>query len=207
MRPFLFSRREPFARRHDSQIVNTSIPNADLRVDELLAIRCQLGEREAFADLIDRWHEPLWRYLRRLADSNEAADDLVQDTWVRVLRGIAGLRDVSRLRPWLFGIARRIAMDRLRLLYARPAATEDALDGLAAPEVDATLETDLASLEDGLAALPIRERETLALFYLRELSVEQIATLLEVPAGTVKSRLFRARQMLRDQFTVKGVSA
>jgi len=183
--------------------VSTQTSN-DLRADELLAIRCQLGERAAFADLIARWHEPLWRYLRRLADSDQAADDLVQDTWFRVLRGIAGLRDATRLRPWLFGIARRIAMDRLRAQYARPAAPDDALDELAAPEIDTTLENDLAALEAGLAALPPRERETLALFYLHELSIEQIAALLEVPAGTIKSRLFRARQMLREELTLRG---
>jgi len=176
----------------------------DPRADELLAIRCQLGERAAFAELIGRWHEPLWRYLRRLANSDQAADDLVQDTWVRVLRGIAGLRDAARIRPWLFGIARRIAMDRLRMHYARPAADEGALEELASPEIDAELEADLAVLESRLATLPVRERETLALFYLRELSLEQIATLLDIPAGTVKSRLFRARQLLRHEFETKG---
>jgi RNA polymerase sigma-70 factor (ECF subfamily) len=196
--------REPFARCHDSLIVSTPINNADTRADELLAIRCQLGERAAFAELIERWHEPLWRYLRRMADADQTADDLVQDTWVRVLRGIAGLRDATRLRPWLFGIARRMAMDRLRARYARPSADERELEELAAPETDVTLESDLAALESGLAALPARERETLALYYLRELSIEQIAALLEVPAGTIKSRLFRARQLLRQEFATKG---
>ena len=199
-------RREPFSRRHDSLFVSTPILNDDSRADELLAIRCQLGERAAFADLIDRWHEPLWRYLRRLADSNQTADDLVQDTWVRVLRGIAGLRDATRLRPWLFGIARRNAMDRLRAQYTRPTDGDAALENLAAPEVDASLEADLAALESGLETLPARERETLALFYLRELSIDQIATLLEVPPGTIKSRLFRARHLLRDQLATKGAS-
>jgi RNA polymerase sigma-70 factor (ECF subfamily) len=206
VRPFLFARREPFARGHDSLFVSTPTNITDPRADELLAIRCQLGERTALAELIDRWHEPLWRYLRRLADSDQAADDLVQDTWVRVLRGIPGLRDAARIRPWLFGIARRIAMDRLRALYARPAGDETGLEDLATPEVDTQLEADLAALETGLASLPPRERETLALFYLRELTVDQIGALLEVPSGTVKSRLFRARQLLRRQFDIKGVT-
>ena len=59
------------------------------------------------------------------------------------------------------------------------------------------LEEEFATLESGLASLPIIERETLTLFYLRELSLEEIAGLVDVPVGTVKSRLFRARQMLR----------
>jgi RNA polymerase sigma factor (sigma-70 family) len=175
--------------------------SADSRADELLAIRCQLGERLAFDALIARWHEPVWRYLRRLAGSDDAAGDLAQDTWLRVLRGIASLREPARLRPWLFGIARRVAMDRLRRQYVRAADDEAVLDDIAAPDTDAALEADLAALESKLEALPLRERETLALFYLRELSIEEIAALLAVPAGTVKSRLFRARQLLRDAFT------
>jgi RNA polymerase sigma-70 factor (ECF subfamily) len=179
--------------------VNPESPS-QLRADELLAIRCQLGERDAFDALIARWHEPLWRYLRTLCDSDDTAGDLAQDTWLRVLRGIAGLRDASRLRPWLFGIARRVAMDRLRAQYTRAAETDASLEDMPAPEPDAQLEADLTALQSNLDSLPLRERETLALFYLRELSIEDIAALLAIPAGTVKSRLFRARQLLRQQF-------
>jgi RNA polymerase sigma-70 factor (ECF subfamily) len=101
----------------------------------------------------------------------------------------------------MFGIARRAAMDRLRRQYAQ--AVDDAanLDEIAAEPADLEFESDLAALDAGMDALPLRERETLALFYLRELSIDQIAGLLEVPAGTVKSRLFRARNLLRKQLT------
>jgi len=178
-------------------------PNSstEVRADELLAIRCQLGERDAFSALITRWHEPIWRYLRRLTNSDDAASDLAQDTWLKVLRGIARLRDPASLRPWMFGVARRVAMDRLRRQYTRAEDGDMELDELPAPLQDADLESDLAVLDSGLNELPIRERETLALFYLRELSIDEIAALLEVPAGTVKSRLFRARQLLRSQLT------
>jgi RNA polymerase sigma factor (sigma-70 family) len=179
--------------------VNRETAN-DPRADELLAIRCQLGERDAFDALISRWHEPVWRYLRRLADSDDVAADLAQDTWVKVMRGIVGLREPARLRPWLFGIARRVAMDRLRRKYARPFESDAALEELAAPEPDASLESDLAALESRLESLPLRERETLALFYLRELSIDEIATLLAVPSGTIKSRLHRARNLLRTAY-------
>jgi RNA polymerase sigma factor (sigma-70 family) len=171
---------------------------SDARADELLAIRCQLGEREAFDALIGRWHEPVWRYLRRLAESDDAAADLAQDTWLKVLRGITSLRDPASLRPWLFGIARRVAMDRLRRKYVRKVDEDAVLDDIAAPEPDADLESDLTAMETSLNALPLRERETLALFYLRELTIDQIAELLAVPAGPIKSRLVRARNLLRQ---------
>jgi RNA polymerase sigma factor (sigma-70 family) len=177
----------------------------DPRVDALLAVRCQLGERAAFDELIARWHEPLWRYLRRLSNSDDTARDLVQDTWLRVFRGIARLRDPAKLRSWLFGVARNVAMDRLRSQYAEGSRADVDLEELPAAAEDVNLEEEFATLEAGLATLPIVERETLTLFYLRELSLEEIAGLVEVPLGTVKSRLFRARQMLRR--ALKGARA
>ncbi|HEY6125637.1 MAG TPA: sigma-70 family RNA polymerase sigma factor [Steroidobacteraceae bacterium] len=169
----------------------------DPRTDELLAVRCQLGERAAFDALIARWHEPLWRYLRRLADSDDTARDLAQDTWLRVFRGIAKLREPARVRPWLFGVARNVAMDRLRAKYSHGSHVDVDIDDIAAVADDANLEEEFATLESGLATLPIIDRETLTLFYLRELTIEEIAGLVGAPVGTVKSRLFRARQQLR----------
>jgi RNA polymerase sigma-70 factor (ECF subfamily) len=177
-------------------LVNPETPLPDPRADTLLAVRCQLGERAAFDDLIARWHEPLWRYLRRLSNSDDAARDLAQDAWLRVFRGIGRLREPAKLRSWLFGIARNVAMDRLRSQYSEGSRADVDLEGLAAAN-DVNLEEEFATLESGLASLPIVERETLTLFYLRELSLDEIAGLVGVPVGTVKSRLFRARQMLR----------
>ncbi len=173
--------------------------STDAHADELLVVRCQLGERDAFDALITRWHEPVWRYLRRMSGTDDAAGDLAQETWLRVLRGVASLRDAASFCAWLFGIARRVAMDRFRREYAREADDSVNLEELAAPDEDAGLEADLAELDSVLASLPPRERETLALFYLRELSLEEIAVLLTIPVGTVKSRLFRARQLLKTQ--------
>jgi RNA polymerase sigma factor (sigma-70 family) len=181
--------------------VSTESEPRDTDADELLAIRCQLGERAAFDALIARWHEPLWRYLRRVANADDTASDLAQDTWLRVLRGIAGLREPARLRPWLFGIARRVAMDRLRFEYVRRGAEEIELDELPGNDPAPEPEVDAATLDTALAAVPFAEREMLTLFYLRELSLAEIAALLALPLGTVKSRLHRARQELRKRFS------
>ena len=182
---------------------------ANQLADELLVVRCQLGERAAFDQLIARWHRPLWRYARNLAGSDAGADDATQEVWLRALRGIARLRTGAALRPWLFGIARRVLMDRLRDLYATPPAPADFdPDDLAAQECDDALdlELELAALLRELALLPPIENEVLTLFYLRELSLDDVTQVLGIPVGTVKSRLFRARKLLRHQLDLKGVS-
>lgn len=172
--------------------------------DELLAIRCQLGEPDAFDALVERWNLPLWRYLRRLVGDDEDAADTLQEAWLRILRGLPRLRDPARLRPWLFGIARRALMDRLRREYAGPSMDASAADHLPVPEPEPGLLDDLDELEGELAEMPLLEREVLVLFYLRELPIAQVAEVLAVPLGTVKSRLFRARNLLRDRLETKG---
>jgi RNA polymerase sigma factor (sigma-70 family) len=165
--------------------------------DQLLVVRCQLGERAAFDALVRRWAGPLHRYARRLADDADLARDLTQDVWLRALQGLSRLRDATQFRAWLFGIAHRVAMDRLRSRYAMPLDTTDALDGLAA-EADGD-DSDIAHLASGLSLLPLAEREVLTLFYLEELPLTEIASALAIPVGTVKSRLFRARHLLRQR--------
>jgi RNA polymerase sigma factor (sigma-70 family) len=173
--------------------------------DELLAIRCQLGEPAAFDDLIARWHAPLWSFVRRLVGEDDAAREIFQDVWVRVIRGIPQLRDRAKLRAWLFGIARRTLMDRLRQEYGRSPTVDVDVDAIAADPSTADDAEDLEALEAALGNLPITEREVLTLFYLQELSLTEVAEALRVPVGTVKSRLFRARQLLRQAMSAKGL--
>lgn len=174
------------------------------REAELLVVRCQLGDREAFDDLIAAWHGPLVQYARRMSADDDAARDAVQDVWLRVLRGIRTLREPSRLRPWLFGIARRVLMDRFRTLYASPPAADLDESDIAAENGSDDLEADLDDLQTGLARLPVVEREVLTLFYLHEQSLAETADVLGVPVGTVKSRLFRARLLLRRELEKEG---
>jgi len=172
--------------------------------DELLAIRCQLGEPAAFDDLIARWHAPLWSFVRRLVGSDDAAQEIFQDVWIRVIRSMPQLRDGTRLRAWLFGITRRTVMDHLRQEYARAPPVDLDVDEIAA-EASAEDAADLEVLERALVGLPIIEREVLTLFYLQELSLNEVAEALKVPLGTVKSRLFRAKRLLRQAMAARGV--
>ena len=83
----------------------TVIPD-DSRIDEWIVVRCQLGERQAFDELIQRWHEPIWKYVRRQVGDYDSAKEVTQDVWIRVLRGIhppaswfKAARVVVRYRP------------------------------------------------------------------------------------------------------------
>jgi hypothetical protein len=123
-----FSCREPFPPLDDypvnppagRTVVNTHSSQALTPQDELVIVRCQLGERAAFDALMQRWSEPLHRHACRLCDDPERARDLTQDIWLRVLRGIGGLRDNRRFRAWLFGLAHRAFVDTLRNRYREP---------------------------------------------------------------------------------------
>ncbi len=178
----------------------------DIRREELLVVRCQLGERDAFEELIRTWSGPLLSHLRRVAGT-AVAEDLAQDVWIKVLRGIAGLREGARLKPWLLRIAHNVLMDHLRLRYAQsevPVAADDIAAGDVAADGPNVREEMLSFLESRLAALPLPEREVLTLFYLEDLTLAEIAKILAIPEGTVKSRLFRARRQLRASMSAQG---
>lgn len=170
--------------------------------DALLLVRCQLGERAAYDELVRAHADMLVRHLRRVA-GREAADDLAQEIWLRAFRGLMRLREGARFRPWLLGIAHHVVMDHFRLRYAvsrQEMHDEIAVEGREEEDREAVL----AALETGLAALPVTERETLTLFYLEDLTLQQIATIQGVPQGTVKSRMFRARGLLRAAMSPQG---
>jgi RNA polymerase sigma-70 factor (ECF subfamily) len=181
----------------DSKDQTPHAATSSTRADALLAVRCQLGEREAFDELIRRWADPLRRYVFRVAGNAELADELVQDIWLRVLHGIGRLQDPDKFRPWLFGIAHRRMMDQLRERYASPIDAHATAEDIAVEATLADRELEARELGRGLQRLPAAERDLLSLFYLEELSLNDVASVLAVPVGTVKSRLFRARNLLR----------
>jgi RNA polymerase sigma factor (sigma-70 family) len=170
--------------------------------DELLVVRCQLGEREAFGELVRRWHPALERYVARML--GRADDDVVQEVWLAVVRGLPRLRNPGRYAPWFYAIARRAVSNRLREAYASPGPEPTAW-----PETDDTTEpvADREVLAGALAGLPPREREILMLFYLEDLPLRDCADICAVPVGTVKSRLHRARRLLRQELARKGYEA
>jgi RNA polymerase sigma factor (sigma-70 family) len=173
-----------------------------VRRDALLVVRAQLGDRRSLAELVGYWHEPVWHYVRRMLDRPGPADDVSQEVWAAALKALPALKQPQRFAPWLFTIARRSVMNHLREKYR----AADPLDGDPAGGDEAAAALDRAQVAEGLAQLPVCEREVLILFYLHDLGLDECAQVLAVPAGTVKSRLFRARRLLRDHLIEKGYS-
>jgi RNA polymerase sigma-70 factor (ECF subfamily) len=172
---------------------------------ELLVARCQLGEPRGFDELVARWHEPLWRYVLGLTGDPAAAEEVLQEGWLRILRGIGRLREPARLRPWLYSIVRRTFADRLRVRYAE--SNVEPLEAEPADDPPPALGWEESEgLHRALAALPPPDRETVVLFYLRELDLGEVAEVLGIPAGTVKSRLHRGRRLLREALADQGVT-
>jgi RNA polymerase sigma factor (sigma-70 family) len=194
-----------YSTQSENDVADDDLAHRRALEDEWIAVRCQLGERAAFDELIQRWHGPIWQYVRHLSD-DDVAQDITQDIWLRVLRGIGRLRHPAKLRAWLFSIAHRTWIDTLRSKYAVVVADIDEVDQheLPDPIVPDELEQELTAMEHELSRLPAIEREALTLFYLRELSLHEIAQALDIPSGTVKSRLHRARRMLRRELNGKG---
>ena len=167
--------------------------------NEILALRCRRGEPGAYEELVRLWERPLLYSLRRLVDDEGAAWDALQETWLKAFRGIAALRKASSLPVWLYGIARRTAMSHLRDVYARPESPEDpeGLEGFEEPEPDFEPE-DAEEVHRGLLRIARPFREVLALYFLEGLSIAEIAEVVGIPSGTVKSRLHHARRALRE---------
>lgn len=170
--------------------------------DELLVVRCQLGERKAFTELVQGWHPTVERYVGRMLGGPD--DDVVQEIWLAVVKGLPRLKRPDRFTPWLFTVARRAVMNRLREAYSRP--EPESIDDVPG-EDEAEGVVNRETLADALAELPAREREVLLLFYLEDLSLETCAQICAVPVGTVKSRLNRARRLLRQELVRKGYEA
>jgi RNA polymerase sigma-70 factor (ECF subfamily) len=138
----------------------------------------------------------LRRYARAMVGNRAAADDLVQDTLERAWSRLAQWRPGSDLRAWLFGIMHNLRVDQLRCpgLNTLPMDEEEFEVPIRATQTD---HLELSDLELALARLPEEQRAVLLLVALEEMSYEEVARALEIPLGTVMSRLSRGRERLR----------
>jgi len=165
---------------------------------ELLVLRCRQRQRDALEELVRTWDRPLLYYIRRLVEDEHESLQILQQTWVKVLQGLGRLREPRKLPMWLYSIARKSALSHLRSRYSEQAAfqREAELPDIPDESTDLRFE-DAEQIHYGLSRLSLRHREVLTLFFLQDLSLEEIASVLEIPVGTVKSRLHHAKRTLK----------
>lgn len=168
----------------------------DLLRTELLVVRCQRGDPSAFASIVELWERPLFYYLRRLTPSEAVTWDLIQETWLRAFRSIGTLRDPRALPAFLYRTARNAAISHLRDQQRQQPLTNSPDDNAASWDHVAAFD-NAEDVHHALDQLPIAQREALTLYFLQDLSLDEIATLLGVPVGTVKSRLHYGKLAIR----------
>ncbi|HZT41647.1 MAG TPA: RNA polymerase sigma factor [Chthonomonadaceae bacterium] len=161
--------------------------------DHALVKRILRGDRAAGEQFVAENYPRIFRLLRYLTGERDTAEDLTQQTFTRAWQALPGFKGESSAGTWLHRIAYHEYTHWLRA--QRPHVGLEAAAEIADPRTPQSLETIL--LPAALAQLPLEQREAFLLYYVQELSIVEVAEVLEIPAGTVKSRLFAARQRLR----------
>lgn len=167
---------------------------------ELVRLSAHYSAKRAFAELVRRHQGKIRGLLLRLAGDRTLADDLAQEAFLRAYRGLVGFQGRARFSTWLYRIAYNVYLNhrtRVKELAALPEGFES---GAPAPETSLSQSrSDLRrDLDAAISALPERYRAVVMLYYLEDVSYPEIAEILDLPLGTVKTHLHRAKKLLRQ---------
>ena len=165
--------------------------------DELLVLRAQEGAVEALGELIERWQDRLWRLAWRLTDDEQAAWDVLQEAWIVVSRRIGRLADPAAFPAWAYRITSNKSRDWIRRRRRMRSADEAYGERWLESENGQDTGRPCADLREALAELPGHDRAILSFRYEDGFNTAEIAEILGIPPGTVKSRLHHARLRLR----------
>ena len=170
----------------------------------------------SFEELVRRYQRPISAYVYRMVGNYESALDLTQEIFIKVYSSLERYRAEFKFSTWIYTIAHHAAVDHLR----RTATREQSLvvgpegdqcelpieSGRLSPEQESERRERRAEIETVVRALPANYRELIILRHSQDLSYEEIVDVTGLPLGTVKNRLFRAREMMRQQFVEKGIT-
>jgi RNA polymerase sigma-70 factor (ECF subfamily) len=165
--------------------------------DHELLVAVAAGNRRALEELYLGYHRRLARFLSRFTPRYENVEEIINDTFMVVWQSAKDFRNASQVSTWIIGIAYRTALKSVRRQKNHTAARS--LDDCPEQTTDPTSETEVQDwLQQGLSQLPVEQRLTLELAYHMGHSLEEIAVITECPVGTVKARMFHAREKLRQ---------
>lgn len=195
----------------DSFVATGSLEN---QTDEQLIRMCSEGDRKAFDVLIRRYERPIYHLAYRLAGNHDDAHDIAAEAFLRIFRSISTFRCAITLPAWINRIVANVFYDMRRRQQRHPASSLDALAEKTGGKLLAAEETRASSpekhaeedertriLSSAISQLPDYQRMMVTLFHNEGRTYEEIASMMNIPVGTVKSRLNRARLALREMLT------
>ncbi len=165
---------------------------------ELLALRASGGDADALDALLRRWQEPLWRYLRSLCGDDQSAWDLLQETCLSIAKSIPRLKQRESFAAMAYRIAHRRYVDFVRLASRQRELSRKASEQSEALKSTEPEPREGQQIRDAVAQLNESDRTLITMVYVEGFSYEEIAGLLQVPLGTVKSRVHHAKARIRD---------
>ena len=178
--------------------------DARTRADEADVARARAGDTAAFAALVRRHQDRVFGFILRMLDARDEAMELTQDVFVKAWQALPGWRPEARFSTWLLQIARNAALDQLRrrrvVQFAPLDDGMDVADTAPGPEARYASRQRQALLENALQQIAAEHREILLLREVEDLSYGELAAVLGIAEGTVKSRLARARAALLQHF-------
>jgi RNA polymerase sigma factor (sigma-70 family) len=173
------------------------VPSTARLLDEYLVVAAMAGNRTAFSQLVQRWHKRFVAHAWRLTGDQDSAREAVQSSWVEIVRGLSRLQDERAFPAWAYRIVSRACARQIgnRVRQRNLGAALIKEPDPEAPDPDARLME--GRLRTTIHCLPPEQRAAIALFYFEEMSVAEVAVALDVPVGTVKTRLLHGRRKLR----------
>ena len=166
-------------------------------IDELIVLKCRNGDRKAMKLLISKWNPKVVGLAYRFTGDREVSNDIAQECWISILRNIKNLKDTSRFPYWLTRIVRNKSIDWIRKEKRRRTFIESSEPPVATvqPDLDKTADP-VVKLRKHIKKLPHEQRLILTMHYLEGFGLQDIGKILEIPVGTVKSRLYYTRKQL-----------
>ncbi len=186
--------------------------NPERAIDQKLVEKAQKGDKRAFGILVEKYHKKLTRLLARMVRDQSEIEDIVQDSFIKAYRAINNFRGDSAFYTWLYRIGINTAKNHLVSLGRRPKAMNDVeiedvenfedgqeLRNLETPENLMMTKEIVTTVNDTIESLPDELKEAISLREMDGLSYEEIAELMQCPIGTVRSRIFRAREAIAEK--------
>ncbi|HZI46490.1 MAG TPA: sigma-70 family RNA polymerase sigma factor [Pyrinomonadaceae bacterium] len=187
---------------------------ANVLADSELVQSTLSGRESGFEELVRRYQRPIAAYVYRMVGDYDAALDLTQEVFIKVYASLSRYRPEFKFSTWIYKIAHNAAIDHLRRHATREAIANSETDRVEvtietrrlSPEQESERTERCSEIETVVQLLPPPYRELILLRHSQDLSYEEIAEVTGLPLGTVKNRLFRAREAMREQLMQRGIT-